>query len=236
MRVVCILSACFFLLTSQGLARTADDTPMVTYEGRLEDGQQKPLGGVFPLSFSLHRGPRRGKTLWSESHFVAIDNGSYAVTLGQKRPISRGLNLEKLYLSVSITGGDEIMREKLSGTTVRPDDVRAAATKPTRPPTVGGGSRQVVDYAETAGLAYEAEHAKMADRLGSLTEEALEEKLKSTGSRVRIGGTKRYTASAGGDGGVAYELKCPKGHVVTGIRGAGGKYLDSIQLICSPLE
>ena len=60
--------------------------------------------------------------------------------------------------------------------------------------------------------------------------------LKNVSGKVRISSSKRYTGSAGGEGGVTYELKCPKGHVVTGVRGGSGIYLDSIQLICSPLE
>ena len=77
---------------------------------------------------------------------------------------------------------------------------------------------------------------KVADKLGSLTEEEFYERLKGGTGKGKIGSNKRFTAMAGGDGGVPYELKCPKGHVVTGIRGGEGIYLDSIQLICSPLE
>lgn len=99
-----------------------------------------------------------------------------------------------------------------------------------------GDSKGVVEYAETAGLAYEAEHAKVADRVGDWSQAELEDHLKNVSGKVRISSSKRYTGSAGGEGGVTYELKCPKGHVVTGVRGGSGIYLDSIQLICSPLE
>lgn len=211
------------------------DSPVVVYEGKLQDATRKPVSGVFPLSFSFHKGPKGGKSLWSESHFVAIDNGQYMVELGAKRSLPPALDVERLFLGVSITGGDEIMREKIDPASVRRDDASNAA-RPSAGASNDPASKKVVDYAETAGLAFEAEHAKVADKIGSLAEKDLLEKLKNAGSSINIGSSKRYTSSAGGEGGVAYELKCPKGYVVTGVRGGSGIYLDSIQLICSPLE
>ncbi len=210
------------------------DSPVVVYEGKLQDGKRKPVSGVYPLSFSFHKGPKGGKSLWSESHFVAIDNGVYVVELGAKRSLPPALDVERLFLGVSITGGDEIIREKIDPTSVRRDERQKA--KAAAQGADDAANKKVVDYAETAGLAFEAEHAKVADKIGSLAEKDLLEKLKNAGSGVKIGSSKRYTSSAGGDGGVAYELKCPKGYVVTGVRGGSGIYLDSIQLICSPLE
>ena len=232
-RFMIILIACsMFAIAPTALAGTGQT---VVYEGKLQDAQRKPLGGIFPLSFSLHRNAKKGRSLWKEEHFIAIDEGKYEVTLGSRTPIPSGLNLGKLYLSVSVAGGDEIVRERLS-----PDSLagasRGGAPEAEKRPGASGDSRKVVEYAETSGLAYEAEHAKVADRVGDWGPTEIEDHLKSAGTRVRIGSSKRYTGSAGGEGGVAYELKCPKGHVVTGVRGGGGIYLDSIQLICSPLE
>ncbi len=210
----------------------------IVYEGKLQDAHRKPIGGVFPLSFSLHKQPKGGRSQWSESHFVAIDGGKYVVELGLKHPLPPKLDLDRAFLGVSITGGAEIVRERIQPGSVKKD-------KPERPPppappgdpiAADGKGKKVVDYAETAGLAYQSEHAKVADAIGGLDEEMLLEKLKNAGSGANIGSTKRYTSSAGGEGGVAYELKCPKGFVVTGLRGGSGIYIDSVQLICSPLE
>jgi len=208
----------------------------LVFEGKLEDNKHKALGGVFPLSFSLHRSTRGGKSVWSESHFVAVDDGEYVVELGSRRPIPEKLNVEKLFLAVSLTGGAEIVREK-----IHPAAVRHAgpATPPSAAPAArprAQGGKTVVDYAESAGLAFEAEHAKVADRLGRMTETELLEKIRAGGGAAKVGSSKRYTSSAGGEGGIAYELKCPKGHVVTGMRGGSGIYIDRVQLICSPLE
>ncbi len=209
--------------------------PTLVYEGKLEDGAHKAVGGVFPLTFSLHRGKRGGKPVWSESHFIAVDDGGYVVELGSKRTIGAKLSIEKLYLAVSLTGGSEIVREKVSSQSVRREIVapaRGAAPAKGLP----SGAKSVVDYAESAGLALEAEHAKVADRLGNLTESELLDKVSKAGGKVKVGSSKRYTSSAGGEGGVNYEIKCPKGHVVTGLRGGSGLYIDRVQLICSPLE
>jgi hypothetical protein len=208
----------------------------VVYEGLLEDGKQKPIGGVFALSFSFHKRPKGGKSLWTESHFVAVDHGRYVVELGAARPIPGHLKLEELFLGVSLTGGAEIIRERLAPSAVQEDGAQASAPLAIPADSRSGSRGSVVDYAETAGMAYQAEHAKVADRLGSLTEDELYERLKGTTGKARVASHKRFTALAGGDGGVPYELKCPKGHVVTGVRGGEGIYLDSVQLICSALE
>ena len=216
----------------------------LVYEGKIEDSKRKAVSGVFPLSFSLHRSTRGGKSVWSESHFVAVDDGKYVVELGARRPIGSKLKVEKLFLAVSLTGGAEIVREKVQPQSVRREAEAASATTApasSAPASAGlkprqQGNKTVVDYAESAGLAFEAEHAKVADRVGRMTESELLEKIRSGGGKAKIGSSKRYTSSAGGEGGISYELKCPKGHVVTGMRGGSGIYIDRVQLICSPLE
>tara|TARA_B100000530_G_scaffold12070_1_gene9237 strand:+ start:340 stop:1038 length:699 start_codon:yes stop_codon:yes gene_type:complete len=225
-----LLALVWLLPAGDGLAGPGKT---VVYEGKLQDANRKPIGGIFPLSFALHRNAKKGRSLWKEEHFVAIDEGRYEVQLGSKTPIPSGLDVSKLYLSVSVSGGNEIVRERLAtGGSARKEKPNEAAGKRGRT----GDAKGIVEYAETAGLAYEAEHAKVADRVGDWGQAELEDHLKNISSKVRISSSKRYTGSAGGEGGVTYELKCPKGHVVTGVRGGSGIYLDSIQLICSPLE
>ena len=225
-----LLALVWLLPAGDGLAGPGKT---VVYEGKLQDANRKPIGGIFPLSFALHRNAKKGRSLWKEEHFVAIDEGRYEVQLGSKTPIPSGLDVSKLYLSVSVSGGNEIVRERLAtGGSARNEKPNEAAGKRGRT----GDAKGIVEYAETAGLAYEAEHAKVADRVGDWGQAELEDHLKNISSKVRISSSKRYTGSAGGEGGVTYELKCPKGHVVTGVRGGSGIYLDSIQLICSPLE
>jgi len=238
-RAMLVLMACVgaMVFSAPAMAKSAT----LVYEGKIEDSKRKAVSGVFPLSFSLHRSTRGGKSVWTESHFVAVDDGKYVVELGSRRAIPEKLKIEKLFLAVSLTGGAEIVREKVQPQSVRRDAkeaLPATAQAPTQVPVKARqqGNKTVVDYAESAGLAFEAEHAKVADRVGRMTESELLEKIRSGGGKAKIGTSKRYTSSAGGEGGISYELKCPKGHVVTGMRGGSGIYIDRVQLICSPLE
>lgn len=232
----------------EAFAQTQGD--IIVYEGRLKDGDKKPLGGVYPLTFSMYKLRKGGRPEWSETHFVAVDDGKYVLELGHKRPIPDDVRLDRIYMGVGVTGGAEILRTRLNPKSIRRAQPAAetpakAGDPPVTPPvrvaksapkTTTTDKGVTVDYAEMAGRAIEAEHAKTADKIGDLDADALEQKLKDAVGGVKVSSKKSYSTSAGGEGGSSYELSCPKGTVVTGIRGGGGKYIDSIQLICSPLE
>jgi len=217
----------------------------IAYEGKLQDGAGKALGGVYSLTFALYKGKNRSRSMWQETHHVAINGGRYSLELGKNTPLPRKLKPDKAYLGISIAGGVEILREKLNE-----DSIQQKVKEPKAPPAPemnrrGGDKppgkhkgRTIVDYAETAGLSYEADHAKVADKLGGLTEKKIQKKLEAATSKnkFKLGSTKRFSALAGGEGGVQYEVKCPKNFVVVGIRGGSGLYIDSVQLICSPIE
>ena len=226
-------------------SKAGDDNRTLVYSGKLQDSDRKPIGGIFPLTFSLHKSPKRGKSVWSESHFVAVENGRYDIVLGSKRPINAKLGFSRIYLAVSVTGGDEIMRDRLKAEVFKQQVQPALPGVGSNVPLVrrpaaapaGGGSR-TVDYAERAGEALLAQHAQKADKLGDMSLNDLLARIKrqGRGSKVSIGTKVRYTQEAGGTGGFEKDLLCPKGHVVTGLKARSGKFIDSVQLICSPLE
>lgn len=231
---------------SAGAAHAADPTSRVVYGGKVEDAQGRPIGGIYPLTFSFYRTAKGGKALWSESHFVAVDNGVYAVELGRDKPFPKALDFDKSFMGVSISGGKEIVREKfVSDPSLLPAPV-AVTPKPQAPtdPQVGAPPQPAKGtYADLAGFAYEAEKAKSADALGGMTITDIKALVKqaetpreATSTKVRIGDAKRYTEQVGGSGGRPYTLECPPGFVVTGIRGQAAGYVDQIALICSPLE
>ena len=222
------------LLLSPGPTYAADE-PGLVYSGTLKDENGAPLAGVFPLTFTLHRTETGRKKVWSETHWVAVEEGQYAVDLGLARATPARLELTSLYLGVALAGGDELVRERISernlpGFTAAPREETWTAPARTAP---SGGA---VDYADRARVAAEAEQAFNCDRIENLTLEDLDRRYRQR-SGARLGGARRTTEVTGGPGGRApYEVKCPKGYVAVGIRGSSGAMVDSIGLICAPLE
>jgi len=228
---------------SVGEALAADPGSRIVYGGRLEDVERRPIGGIYPLTFSFYRTEKGGRAVWTEAHFVAVDNGIYGIELGRDKPFSKGLDLERAWLGIAITGGKEIVRERFS-----PDPktapTRVAPEVPKSDPQVGVPPQTPKgSYADLAGFAYEAEKAKNSNAIGGLTAADLRTMMKQAvaepgreGGKAKIGETRRYTEQAGGGGGSVYTLQCPAGYVVTGIRGQAAAYVDQISLICSPLE
>ena len=88
----------------------------------------------------------------------------------------------------------------------------------------------------TAGFAYEADRAHNTDAVGGLTATEILKMVKESKTEVTIGGRSRNSETAGGTGGQPYTLRCPKGYVVTGITGGAAAFVDSVSIICSPLE
>lgn len=212
----------------------------LVYSGQLRDEGGAALAGIYPLTFALHRDDKSQKRLWFEQQWVAVEDGVYTVELGHDRALPRGMDIPSTYVSVSLTGGGELMRERLSERNLPGGDgtaeVTAAAQPPAKGRTPGVPPSGVVDYAEKSGLAFEAEHAATADRVGNLSIEQLDARYKRKESGARVGTAQRTTGAVGGDGGRPYRLVCPKGYVVIGIQGAAGKLIDSLEVICAPLE
>lgn len=206
---------------------------VVYYTGSLQNEGGSGVGGIYPLEFSLHKTLRSTKPAWSETHWVAIDNGAYSVELGRKSKISKKINLDQAFIAVAIPGAGEILREKLALGAESPEataDAPDAPPKPQQAPPVPQGE---VSYAEKAGFAYEAELATNANRLEGRTFDDLKKEFEK---KVKVGRKTSLSEAAGGKGGYEFEINCPKGFVVTGMSGASGLYIDSVQLICSPIE
>ena len=226
-------------------AHAEEPTRRVVYAGRIEDSQGRPIGGIYPLAFAFYKTEKGGRPTWSESHFVAVDNGVYAVELGRSKSLPKNVDLSKVWIGVAISGGKEIVREKFAG-----DVIEAPASQPIpvaapQAPSVGVAPQPAKGtYADLAGFAYEAEKAKTADTIGGMTAndiKNLAKQAQSTSSataqaKPKIGQASRFTDAAGGPGGTEFTLQCPPGHVATGIRGRGAAMIDQLSVICSPLE
>ena len=222
---------------------TAGDT---AYRGRLMGPDGKPYFGIVRLGLSLHREAQGGKPLWGETRFIYVHEGAFLVRLGERSPVPSDLDPKDLYVAMSIPGGGEFFREPLKAIRVVSTNEFIALKDSTEgkatviPATISGatndsGSGPGVSYAEKAGIAYEAEHARTADRIENMSlkeiERALRERLKP-----KLGGGDAYSDHIGGHGGTPFFAQCPKGYVVTGARGGAGKFIDGLQFVCSPIE
>ena len=232
------------LVTPALSAKTKAERTM-HYRGSLMGSDGKPLFGMVHLTFSLHRKAKAGRKIWSETRFLYVEDGAFVAELGTHNPIPKDLKTGNLHIAMSVPMGPEFFREPFKEVRVMtarefsalkenaqaPGTVIVPAHSGAPEPGAGGNS----SYAEKAGLAYEAEHARNADLLENMSlreiERAIRERVKP-----HIGSNEQYAEHCGGHGGTPYFAQCPKGFVVTGIRGGAGKFVDGIQLICSPLE
>ncbi len=163
-----------------------------------------------------------------------------------------------------IPGGDA-KDEKKQPDDVKPKEEPKAQTPKAEVPSVakvekpGTANKDAPKYekessfAEVARRAESAENADNADKLGGKTLAELEEEMERLSTRiselrkqqrdngdntgsVSLGSDSQILQRVGGTGGGPYVRECPPGHVVTGIRGTAGALLDSIQIICTPLQ
>lgn len=204
---------------------------VLQFESTLKDEDQKPVSGVFPMQFELHK-PKVKTAFWKEKHWVAIDNGHYTLQLGLSTALPKGLDPKTAVMAVSITGVGQVLEEPLAG------DTPMQEVDENRTATSAGGKR-IVPYAEKSGFAYEAERATVADRLGNFTAKLLQEALDALEKRkVKVKPSKNthMLTSIGGAGGTPFEATCPAGMVMVGIRGGAGIYIDNFQVVCAPLE
>jgi hypothetical protein len=218
-------------------SRKKVNTPItVPFSGVLQDENLNPISGVFPIRFGLYKTASSRRAVWNERVWVAVDAGRYVVNIGARKPIPARLKVENLFVSVSMEGVGEILREPLVKESSKVFALPSATSGSAGTPTAAGpaSSRSTSDIAERAMHAFEADHAVNADKIGNLSVSELQKMFAP--APVRVGSRTKESNTAGGPGGKLYDVECPKGYVVTGIRGGSGKYLDSISLICSPLE
>ena len=201
---------------------------VLDFESRLKDENNRPVSGIFPMVFEL-KAKKKRRPMWSEKHWVAVDNGRYRLQLGKTKKLPKKFDPKTVRIVVKISGAGTILEEPLSGA-----DASLSSVEDT-------GGKRIVQYAEKSGFAYDAEHATVADRLGEWTAKLLTETLqklkkKKKKAKVKIGRNRINMTSAGGVGGTPFEQMCPPGTVAVGLRGGSGIYIDNVQLVCAPLE
>lgn len=233
----------------------ADDPLLVSYGGELIDGDARPLGGVFALEYKLYRAEDASEAIWSEAHYVAVLDGQYEVLLGGTSPLDAEWSGESFFVAVEFLG-TEALRERITLAPHVEEDPGDVAALPdgTNPIDPSGQNMTEVTFAQLADralVAQEAEHAADSDRLAgrtldeidrsdvvleALSQHASDHEMHGGGGSTGIGGSTTVLQRAGGEGGVRYTRMCPSGYVVVGIRGGAGQLVDSVELICAPLE
>ncbi|MCO4760892.1 MAG: hypothetical protein KC502_05270 [Myxococcales bacterium] len=199
---------------------------VLDFESRLKDENNKPVSGIFPMTFTLRR--RKGrKRIWKERHWVAVNNGRYQLQLGRRKNLPRKFDPDKTLIEVAIDGAGTVLTQVVSG------EVSQVVARP------AGAGRRMVKYAEKAGFAYDSEHSTVSDRVGPYTGKLLKEtinKLKKRKARIKLSRNRINLTSAGGVGGTPFEQICPPGTIMVGLRGGCGIYIDNVQVVCAPLE
>jgi hypothetical protein len=165
------------------------------------------------LRFSLHNNASAPEDLWSEDLPVAVESGAYTVTLGNGKPLPVGVDLATLYLQVSLDG---VQVQRV------PVDMAWIPEYPQ-----GGNAGGICKLCENA------ENSVNAQRLDGLSVKQLK---RVVGMGIRPASTVRLSSSVGGGAGAAFKLECPPGHVVTGVQGMADNGINSLAVICRPLE
>jgi hypothetical protein len=230
-------------------ARGPDDTRRVKveYRGLLQDENDQPISGVFALDFKIYDRSISATPLWSERHFVAVVSGEYLAPLGAHRPLNTSHVDGERWIGIELVGEGEILRDRL---VIREPSVTIPVA------TAGSGAR--VAFSDVADRALEADRARVAEsaeRLGNLSLTEIERlsnlALERLGEHIAdpnahqggagrpggaLGTERRVMEIVGGRGGTPFDVRCPRGFVVTGIEGSAGRVVDGIRIVCSPLQ
>lgn len=240
MKIVARLAAALTVLLL-ALPAFADDEPglRMTFVGEVVDPDGNPVSGVFPLTLRLFESADAGDAIWVDTRFVAVSEGRYVVGLGSAEPLPASLRGRSLFLGVTLAGS-EIARVPL---TIEPDPPRR-----TRDEIVAEIDLTWADLSERAVLAHDAMHADDCDMVGGRTlaeldryDELLAEIVRVRDAIAEARGARLSSQTVtleriGGAGGNPYARTCPPGHVVVGVRGGSGALIDSIELVCAPLQ
>lgn len=236
--VALTLLACF-TFASPLTAGTVEDRVLFAYQGELVDEGNRPISGVFPLTFALYRQEDATEAFWKEVHWVSVDQGVYRVLLGLYESAAAEWDGQEMFLGVEVAES-EFLRHPFTPTLTPPPR--------TREEIIAELEVTYSDLADNALRAVEAAIAEDCETIGGMTLEELDrydevleavvdlERRVEEATGARLGNRTTTLERIGGAGGNSYSRSCPPGHVVTGARGGAGALIDSIELLCSPLQ
>ncbi|MEL6180562.1 MAG: hypothetical protein AAFS10_16500, partial [Myxococcota bacterium] len=115
--LVAILALAGAIVTLAPESGLADGNAVeIDYSGELRDEKNQPIAGIYPLEFKLYAKPKDTKPIWSETHWVAVKDGRYALRLGSENRIRKTLAKpgQPLELGVFLGGNTELLREAIT--------------------------------------------------------------------------------------------------------------------------
>jgi hypothetical protein len=114
------------IMASSGLAQQIPATAvnaapaphLVSYSGKLKDGNGKPVTGIAGVTFTIYKGQYDGAPLWMETQNVQRDSkGNYSIQLGATKsdglPEELFASGEARWLGARVDGGEEQPRVML---------------------------------------------------------------------------------------------------------------------------
>jgi hypothetical protein len=241
LRALLLMLAALLLTTAPRTvqAQQAASSFQTAYRGELIDADGMPLSGILPLRFEL-LDESTGAPFWQEMRWVTVHQGRYDLRLGRTMGIPADRLGQSATLRVLLGEQGEITRQRL---------LLRAWEPAADPATLPRFERHT--FADLAGRALRAERASFARGCRTLTgrtpaqidrspdlagriEELRRQLREEAGAQIRPDHVP--SGPAGGTEGARYERICPAGYAATGIRGGGGNFLDSIQLICTQVR
>lgn len=236
MRLSAYLLALFLVLPA---VASADGGFAVDYRGEIIDETGTPISGVFALTFKLYEEEGGQSAYWQEEHHVAVYEGLYDVVLGEGNLVPTERSGQTAFIAVEVAEIGEFTRH---------DILLGPSVVQSREEVLAELDVVFADLADRSLFAVEADEADDCLRIGGRTLEELDryEELLGQISELRtqvdemtgaaLGSRTTTLERVGGAGGNSYSRTCPPGHVLTGIRGGAGALIDSVELICSPLQ
>ena len=219
-------------------ASTNAQSLIVPFHGELVDESLTPISGVFPMIFHAYSTQDASEAIWTEEHFISVLEGQYQLDLGTQTPIPTEQNGNTVFVAVELGSFGEVTRQEI----IFAASIEEENTAPTISALVYAHIADHAIEAESAVLANDCEtlggrSAEELDRFDELNEAMRELRQEiEDATETRIGSQTQLSDRVGGNGGSPYNVSCPSGHVVTGIRGRAGALIDAFELICSPIQ
>ena len=109
------LTAClsFFAFSAVSVQALRADVPdLIPVTGVLSDLNDVPLNGIFDVTFALYNAQESGVLLWMDRYSLEIDNGVFAVYLGENESLNvlDFVQESEIWLGVKVGSDSEAQR------------------------------------------------------------------------------------------------------------------------------